>query len=110
MQAFATLHWHAQHSKGKKVMLAQVVRQLRHSMMAAAFAGMRERCSHKRRLRVMAMRAMAHWQGSARVTAFQSWARWTHYSREAALKVSASPCSLAVVPQDLLLANSLHAV
>ena len=91
MQAFAILHWHAQHSRGKRALLAQVVQRLRHHVMAAAFAGMRERCSRKRRLRVMAMRAMAHWRGSARVTAFYSWAKWARDSRKVALKVSSPP-------------------
>lgn len=99
MQAFATLHWHAQHSRVERALLAQVVQRLRHRVMAAAFVGMRERCSHKRRLRVMAVRAMAHWRGSARVTAFYSWAKWARDSRKVALKVSSLPWTLDGVLQ-----------
>lgn len=77
MQAFSSMRWYAQYSRGKKAMLGSTLKRFSQRLLAAAFAGMREECSQKRQLRVMAMQAVAYWKGSATVAAFSAWSDWT---------------------------------
>ena len=58
-------------------MLGSAVKCLRQRLLRAAFAGMREQCSQKRHLRVMAMRALAYWKGCAIVPALSAWSKLT---------------------------------
>lgn len=58
-------------------MLGSTLKRFSQRLLAAAFAGMREECSQKRQLRVMAMQAVAYWKGSATVAAFSAWSDWT---------------------------------
>ena len=57
-------------------MLGSAQKQFKQRLLTAAFAGMREQCSQKRQLRVMAMRAVAYWKCSATVAAFSAWSDW----------------------------------
>ena len=88
MQAFASLQRHAQRIREKKATLARVLQRLRHCSLAAAFAGMREQCSLKRKSRFMATKAIAYWKGSLTVAAFFAWMDKIQEKRQLKTKVT----------------------
>lgn len=91
MQALSSMHWYTQHSTEKKAMLGSAVMCLRQRRLKAAFAGMRECCSQKRHMRVMAVRALAYWKGSAILAAFSAWSEMTRERLRTREKVTKSP-------------------
>ena len=102
MQAFSSMRWYAQYSRGKKAMLGSTLKRFSQRLLAAAFAGMREECSQKRQLQIMARRALAYWQGSATMAAFSAWSGRTREGIRTKEKVVQQYSSLRIYASNCI--------